>query len=198
MVWEIFKLLLCARPWGEWACAQTQPTKALWVSGKWALLVFKARCFGGSSLTRRSLKLRCLMWGTNLLLLRGAPDCESSPDYGWLWRGVGFMVRLHFSLPYLPPDLFLLCSFEEIIQLVFRSFSQRIFPFVAVDSLCPWENVSSRSSYAGILNHLQYFFFSLFFPVIFWLNWYFEMTSVNLDLLSLILVILVITLGFIA
>lgn len=97
---------------------------ALWVSGMRAPVVFKARCFGGSSLTCRSLKLRCLMWDTNLLLLRGAPDCESSPDYGWLWRGVGFMVRLHFSLPYLPPDLFLLCSFEEIIQLVFRSFSQ--------------------------------------------------------------------------
>lgn len=42
---------------------------------------------------------------------------------------------------------------EGIAQLVFRSPSEEILPYKAVDSVCPWEEVSSGSSYVATLNH---------------------------------------------
>ena len=40
-------------------------------------------------------------------------------------------------------DSFLVCICEAAAQLVFRSFSEGIVPYVAVDSVCAWEEVSS-------------------------------------------------------
>lgn len=37
-------------------------------------------------------------------------------------------------------------------HLVFGFLSEEIAPYVAGDSLCPWKEVSSRSSYITILN----------------------------------------------
>lgn len=48
---------------------------------------------------------------------------------------------------------FLYCC-EGAIQLVFRSFSERIVLYVAVDLLCLWEEVSSGFFYAAILKNL--------------------------------------------
>ena len=53
---------------------------------------------------------------------------------------VGFLVRLCLCLSH-PPGVALssiLCC-GGIFQLVFRSFSERIFPYVAVDLVCMWE-----------------------------------------------------------
>lgn len=38
------------------------------------------------------------------------------------------------------------------MQLVFRSFSEAMFPYVAVELMCPWEEVNFESSYTTILN----------------------------------------------
>lgn len=39
---------------------------------------------------------------------------------------------------------------EGTIQLVCKSLSEGIFPYVVADSVCPWEEVSSGSSYGAI------------------------------------------------
>ena len=49
---------------------------------------------------------------------------------------------------------FLVCRHEAPAQLVLRSFSEEIVLYVAVDSVCPGEEVSSESSYAAILASL--------------------------------------------
>ena len=37
----------------------------------------------------------------------------------------------------------------QAFQLIFRSFPERVAPYVAVDLLCTWEEVSSGCSYTG-------------------------------------------------
>lgn len=76
------------------------------------------------------------------------------PSQLWVtMQGEGFMARSHLSLSY-PPwcHSFLLCWREGTVQLLFRSFSEGIAPFVPVDSVRPWEEVSSGSSYIATLN----------------------------------------------
>lgn len=41
---------------------------------------------------------------------------------------------------------------ELAVQLVFRSFSGRVVPYITVDLICPWEEVNSEPSYAAILD----------------------------------------------
>lgn len=50
------------------------------------------------------------------------------------------------SSPYLPLWGTFTVYCEGTVQLAFRSFSERIVPYVVVDSVCSWEELSSGSS----------------------------------------------------
>lgn len=57
------------------------------------------------------------------------------------------------SLPLLPVSVWSLSlCYGGAIQLVFRSFSQEIDPYVAVGLVCLWKEMSSGSQYTAILN----------------------------------------------
>lgn len=61
-----------------------------------------------------------------------------------------FMEKLCLSLSF----LFLPGGCEGVAQLVFRSFSEEMVPYVAVDPRCPREKVTKGSSCVTIWNHL--------------------------------------------
>ena len=65
-------------------------------------------------------------------------------DSTQLWitlPGLGYLVRPCLSLSYPTPcGAFILCS-RVAVQLVFRSFSEWVVPYEAVDLLCSWEDV---------------------------------------------------------
>ena len=68
---------------------------------------------------------------------------------------VEFVVRLYLSLFYLPQcGLFLTLQGEESAQQVFRSLSEVILSYIAVESLHSRREVSSGSSCVTILNHI--------------------------------------------
>lgn len=116
-----------------------EPT-ALWFSWKEILLVFKARHFAGSGVDPKG-------WGDwggpqsapgsssifvrpHLIVSRGT--------VGWRAR---FLVRLYLYLSCLSQcGSFILCH-ARAVQLVSRSSSERIVPYVPVDLLCLWEEV---------------------------------------------------------
>lgn len=85
------------------------------------------------------------MWDTNTLLLRdklvfvSCLPCES-PGLGW---GLG-QDRVSVSTVCLDGALLSLC--KAAVQLLFRSFPERIVPCIAVDVLCLWERVGSGPS----------------------------------------------------
>ena len=56
---------------------------------------------------------------------------------------------------------------EECRGWVFRSFSEGIVPYVAVDLVCPWEEVSSGSSYAALLDLLVVFIFEIIVTIVY-------------------------------
>ena len=69
-----------------------------------------------------------------------------------MWElGWGFMVRLFPSLSYMLPCSFF-PSFSPRAQPAFRSSSEEVVLYVAADSGCPLEEVSSGSFYFAILN----------------------------------------------
>lgn len=71
------------------------------------------------------------------------------------------------SLTYL--DVALLSLVEGAVQLAsFQFFFTGNDSYVAVDSVCLWEEVSSGSSYATILDHLLSFYFIL--NVLLWIH----------------------------
>ena len=77
-----------------------------------------------------------------------APYCEISPNCGSLCQamgGGGFWQDCVSVSPTIFRRSFIAC-YEGAIQLVLRSFSEGIIPHVAVDFLCPWEEMSSGSS----------------------------------------------------
>ena len=84
-------------------------------------------------------------------------------EFPYLWHpsrlwvtvlGVGFLVRLGLCLSYLSQcGPFILCC-GVAVQVVLWFLSEGIAPYVAVDVLCPWEEMSSGSSYATILTCL--------------------------------------------
>ena len=91
------------------------------------------------------------MWGSNPLFLREK-----------LWVLSSLLIVGHcardgvYGVPASPTcfnvvfSLFARCV--VVIQPAFRFFKEEIVPYVAVDSVCPWEEVSSGSSYVTILN----------------------------------------------
>lgn len=73
------------------------------------------------------------MWGMNLSVLRGRPQVCVFPLIG----GHGLGEASWLSVSCLPPcGSFLVCRDEGAAQLVFRSFSEEIVPYVAVGSGC--------------------------------------------------------------
>lgn len=94
-------------------------------------------CFGGSSLWCRSQELGHLMWVQ-------AP-CTSGRSFVFVL--LFLIVRCHVqgegfdetSATHL--DMFALLWVT--LLLVLRSFSETVVPYVAIDVLCPWEEVNS-------------------------------------------------------
>lgn len=96
----------------------------------------KPAVLGGSSLQCRSQRLGCPMWASNLSLLMGQIQTPA---------GGGVVVRLPLCPSFLSWPFYPL-SWRSC-SLVLSSFSGVIFPYGAVDLLCPLEMVSSGSSY---------------------------------------------------
>ena len=65
--------------------------------------------------------------------------------YFFPWHGHLSVFPIHLNTLLLP-------FVEETVHPVFRSSSEKITPYVVVDSLCVWEEESSTSAYATILN----------------------------------------------
>ena len=77
-------------------------------------------------------------------------------DPSWLsvaTLGVVFWVRLCLCVSYLLwCGPFTTCC-ERAVQLLFRSFSERIVPYVVADLMCSWEEMSSGSSNTAVLDN---------------------------------------------
>ena len=109
----------------------------------WALFAFKVRAFGGSSLRCRYWKVRCPMWGSRFFLLGRNSGFWV---FFWLWhavRGVGFILRLYvcFHVVSCLP-----------LSLTLGFLKRKTCPYVALNSVCLWEEVSLGSSCVAILN----------------------------------------------
>lgn len=122
----------------------------LWASWMLALLVFKGRCFGGSSLWCSFLGLGCLIWGFNPSSRRSSVFWISLPLVSHIRDQR--LVRLHLYLSY-PSlcDLSIFCC-RKTVQPVFIPFLKKIVVHVDVILVYLWKEVSSGSSYTIILN----------------------------------------------
>lgn len=120
---------------------------ALYIS--WAPLVFQVRHFGGSSLHCRSQVLQFLMRASTSHSSGRNCIFEIFPDCGLPCQGWGFWQD-HILLLHCGP-LNICC--EGDIQLVFRSFSQGIILYVAVDLVRLWKEIISGSSYTTMLDY---------------------------------------------
>lgn len=77
-------------------------------------------------------------------------------------RGSGFAASLPVACHGIPDGVFAFSAFptsgpfivccKVAVQLVFRSFSEGIVPYVTADLVCPWEKVSLGFSYSAILD----------------------------------------------
>ena len=95
----------------------------------------------------------------------------SPTDHQNRYSGVSHLMVSLLSQPLWPTSMWPFFSFSThvgVAQLVFRPFSEEIVACVAVDSVCPWEEVSSGSWWIAILSHLLrlhfMFHFSPSFP----------------------------------
>lgn len=70
---------------------------------------------------------------------------------------MGFLARLHLCLFYSSQCALFILFCGEDAQLAFRSFSERTVLYVAVDLVCPWQEVGSGPSYASILRNVLIF-----------------------------------------
>lgn len=99
--------------------------------------------------------LGCLIWDTNLLLLS---DKICVWDPFWIWvtiSGVDFLTRPCLCFSYTSQcGVFIHCS-RGAVQPAFRSFSEGIFPHVALDLLCLWEEVILGLFYTTTLTPLD-------------------------------------------
>ena len=79
--------------------------------------------------------------------------------------GVFLSKTVYLCLSYLSRYGLLIFCCCGVFQVLFKSFSKEIIPCIALGWLCLWEEVSSGSSYAAILNCLSgggdFFFFFL-------------------------------------
>ena len=120
----------------------------------------------GLSFPCKTEGLGCLMWSSNLLLLREnsyifviLPSCRS------LQLGCVFCFGFVFFFPLgANISLFLLpasrLSFNPLLwktdHQVFRSLSEGSIPYAVVGLLCPWEEMNLGSFYTTVLNLLQF------------------------------------------
>jgi len=99
------------------------------------------------------------MWGTNPSLLREKCQTGEIPPTLRCYTGSGVFGET-MSLPLLSISMW---SFYPLlwrtVNIIFRSFSEGNDPYEAVDLMCPWEEVSSGSSYTAILQKSKDFCF---------------------------------------
>ena len=121
-----------------------------------ALLAFIARCFRSSYLRYGSWN--CQMWGSDPLLLRGKLGIMSFLRIvgHHTMGGVFSKIVSHLLLPVLIWG-FLDCPLRRSLSAIVLWFlSEEVFLYVAVHSVCLWEEVSSGSSYFTNLNQNFY------------------------------------------
>lgn len=128
----------------------SQFTTALWILWIWALLVFIARCFGNLSLSLADSR----DWGTWC----GAQTLHSSRSSSlWYSLVVGCHAGLRFfwrdGISAFPTSLGV-ALLPSVVKGPVSWFSEGIVLYVVVDSMCTWEEMSSGSSYATILDCL--------------------------------------------
>lgn len=97
---------------------------------------------------------------------------------------LGFLVRWHLGYAYLSQcSPFIVCC-EGAVLPVFRSFSEGIFPYIAIDSVYLWEGVSSGISSASILGHLfsPHLHFVLIVAILMGVTWSVNVVSTCISL----------------
>lgn len=111
-------------------------------------IVFKARCFEGSSFRCSSEKLGCPMWKRNPSLLMQSFRFEFPSDCGSLCQGGDYGDIVSAFLP-APVWLFLVCPMWKrgLFVCLWFLFSEKTVSYVATELLCVWEEVGSGSSY---------------------------------------------------
>ena len=78
---------------------------------------------------------------------------EFLPDCGFLCQQMGLWQDCVSASPFcFGMGVFLFSQCVGVAQLVFRVFFKGIVPYVAVNLVCLWKEVSSGSSYITILN----------------------------------------------
>lgn len=111
-----------------------------------ALLAFKTRCFG-ARLSGGSL--RSCNAGSEVALQEEPGNCEFPPGcvlvccyakYGVYGENVLLSLFFPFQCGY-----FLVCCSVGVTQLVSEFHGEEIIPYAAVDSMCSWEEMSSRA-----------------------------------------------------
>lgn len=82
-----------------------------------------------------------------------APQGEASPNCMILWWGCGlWRVYVSISFPFDVGDMGILAWCGEVSNLISAFLSEEIVLCVAVDSMYPWDEVSSGGSYVAILD----------------------------------------------
>lgn len=113
---------------------------------------FQNQKFGGVHLSSASLKILgawCAVW-TLCSSGRSSRFASSLPIVGCPARGSVY-GKIYSSLLV---ALSMFAQFHGAAHLVFRSFSEEALPCLAVDSMCPWKEKSSWSSYVFLLDSL--------------------------------------------
>lgn len=80
-------------------------------------------------------------------------SCEFSSNCMSLFWGLGLWQDCFSASPsHLSMGVFSFVWCIWVTQLVSGFLSEGIIPYLAVDSVCPWQDVSSRASYVAFLN----------------------------------------------
>lgn len=152
----VFQSANCTGLWVRWVPVQ-EPFNCFWVCySLWShgcklhwlskLDILKVH------LLDAGLKSWGALWSSNLLLLRENLKVLSSIQLWVAELGGGVCARLYLSLSYLFHCRFnLVCLICRCCSVSF-CFSEEMFPYVAVDSVCSWADMSSGSFYIIILN----------------------------------------------
>ena len=133
----------------EWILCSLQPSGSLGFKPHW---FSKPDIWGHYLSSTHPESGGCLVWDTNPLLPEEKFHICETLNGGWVggYTLVEFLARrgLRFSYSY-----FSFCC-TVVVQLVLRFLSEGIVPYVAIDLLSAWEDVSSGSFHAAILNCL--------------------------------------------
>lgn len=135
--------------------AESQFHTAPWLSWIKAPLIFRVTCFEGFSLCGWSQSFECMMWCTDNLLYRKKFLCHC---LFVCWRSrlnmgccvSGKVLGNWFSFQSWCSPFTLWCGVAN--QTGLWLFSEEIVPYVVLDLLCTWEDVTPGSSCTAILN----------------------------------------------